>query len=98
MYSYYMYLVVHVHTLHGMVLLLSIQRPTAQELLKHKFLKQAKKTSYLVELVDRYKRWKAAGGEDDLSSSVESRLSRRTSGDGDDKLVIIDDYNILPVE
>ncbi|XP_052444439.1 serine/threonine-protein kinase 26-like isoform X1 [Carassius gibelio] len=45
-------------------------RPTAKELLKHKFiLKHAKKTSYLSELIDRLKRWKAEGHSDGESSS-----------------------------
>uniref|UniRef100_A0A8C9WZH3 non-specific serine/threonine protein kinase n=1 Tax=Sander lucioperca TaxID=283035 RepID=A0A8C9WZH3_SANLU len=37
-------------------------RPTAKELLKHKFIvKHCKKTSYLSELIDRYRRWKEEG-------------------------------------
>ena len=66
--------------------LFRFQRPTAQELLKHKFLKQAKKTSYLVDLIDRYKRWKAAGGEEDAASlaAAGSRVSRMSSGDSED--------------
>ncbi|XP_041051894.1 serine/threonine-protein kinase 26 [Carcharodon carcharias] len=48
-------------------------RPTAKELLKHKFIiKNCKKTSYLTELIDGYKRWKAEGHSDDDSSSDES--------------------------
>ncbi|KAH7915690.1 kinase-like domain-containing protein [Hygrophoropsis aurantiaca] len=39
------------------------ERPTARELLKHKFIRMAKKTSYLTELIDRHQRWKAEGGE-----------------------------------
>ncbi len=39
------------------------QRPTARELLKHKFVRMAKKTSYLTELIDRHERWKAEGGD-----------------------------------
>ncbi|KAF8559899.1 STE/STE20/YSK protein kinase [Imleria badia] len=38
-------------------------RPTARELLKHKFVRVAKKTSYLTELIERHERWKAEGGE-----------------------------------
>ncbi|XP_051534295.1 serine/threonine-protein kinase 26-like [Myxocyprinus asiaticus] len=45
-------------------------RPTAKELLKHKFIiKYAKKMSYLTELIDRLKRWKAEGHSDGESSS-----------------------------
>ncbi|WVN89940.1 uncharacterized protein L203_105170 [Cryptococcus depauperatus CBS 7841] len=37
-------------------------RPTAKELLKHKFIKTARKASYLTELIERYEKWKAEGG------------------------------------
>jgi serine/threonine-protein kinase 24/25/MST4 len=37
-------------------------RPSARELLKHKFVKMAKKTNYLTELIDRVERWKGEGG------------------------------------
>ncbi|KAL4648212.1 serine/threonine-protein kinase 26 isoform X1 [Arapaima gigas] len=48
-------------------------RPTAKELLKHKFIvKNAKKTSYLTELIDRLKRWRAEGHSDGDSSSDDS--------------------------
>ncbi|PAV22855.1 Pkinase-domain-containing [Pyrrhoderma noxium] len=39
------------------------QRPSARDLLKHKFVRMAKKTSYLTELIERHERWKAEGGE-----------------------------------
>ncbi|KAF9532120.1 kinase-like domain-containing protein [Crepidotus variabilis] len=37
-------------------------RPSARDLLKHKFVRMAKKTNYLTELIDRHERWKAEGG------------------------------------
>ncbi|KAI8495149.1 PREDICTED: serine/threonine-protein kinase 25-like [Branchiostoma belcheri] len=48
-------------------------RPTAKELLKHKFIRTAKKTSFLVELIETFKRWKAEGhGDSDSNSDDES--------------------------
>lgn len=45
------------------------QRPTAKELLKHKLImRHAKKTSYLTELIDRYRRWKAEKSREESSS------------------------------
>ncbi|KAG9334059.1 hypothetical protein JZ751_009222 [Albula glossodonta] len=44
-------------------------RPTAKELLKHKLIvRHAKKTSYLTELIDKYKRWKAEQSREESSS------------------------------
>ena len=45
------------------------KRPTAKELLKHRFIKAARKTSYLTELIERYERWLAEGGSKDSDSS-----------------------------
>jgi serine/threonine-protein kinase 24/25/MST4 len=36
-----------------------LKRPTAKELLKHRFAKTAKKTSFLTELIERHERYKA---------------------------------------
>lgn len=53
----------------------SLQRPTAKELLKHKFItKYCKKTSYLSELIDRYRRWKEEGHSDGSSDESEGYL------------------------
>uniref|UniRef100_A0AAQ5YS52 non-specific serine/threonine protein kinase n=1 Tax=Amphiprion ocellaris TaxID=80972 RepID=A0AAQ5YS52_AMPOC len=44
-------------------------RPTAKELLKHKFItRYTKKTAYLTELIDRYRRWKSEGHGEESSS------------------------------
>uniref|UniRef100_A0A8C5HQN2 non-specific serine/threonine protein kinase n=1 Tax=Gouania willdenowi TaxID=441366 RepID=A0A8C5HQN2_GOUWI len=57
-------------------------RPTAKELLKHRYiLRHAKKTSYLTELIDRYKRWKSEQSRDESNSDDE--LDGQASG-GDD--------------
>ena len=45
------------------------KRPTAKELLKHRFIRSARKTSYLTELIEKHKRWKAAGGDGSDSGS-----------------------------
>uniref|UniRef100_A0A4W3GUV0 Serine/threonine-protein kinase 24 n=1 Tax=Callorhinchus milii TaxID=7868 RepID=A0A4W3GUV0_CALMI len=60
-------------------------RPTARELLKHKFiLRNSKKTSYLTELIDRYKRWKAEQNHEDSSSDgSDSDTEAQASGGND---------------
>eukprot|EP01094_Clydonella_sp_ATCC50884_P017399 TRINITY_DN301_c0_g1_i1.p1 TRINITY_DN301_c0_g1~~TRINITY_DN301_c0_g1_i1.p1 ORF type:complete len:437 (+),score=98.67 TRINITY_DN301_c0_g1_i1:197-1507(+) len=45
------------------------ERPTAKELLKHPFIRGAKKTSALVELIERLERFKAVIGPDSSSGS-----------------------------
>lgn len=48
-------------------------RPTAKELLKHRFIvRHAKKTSYLTELIDRYKQWRSEQSQDESSSDEEA--------------------------
>lgn len=46
------------------------ERPTARDLLRHPFIRRAKKTSYLTELIERYSRWSAThksnGGEEEV--------------------------------
>jgi len=47
------------------------ERPTVKELLKHRFIKSAKKTSSLTDLVDRLARWKLVVGNESSSESEE---------------------------
>ena len=48
------------------------QRPTAKELLRHTFIKKAKRTTYLTELIERYRDWKLRGGAGQQSESDSS--------------------------
>ena len=47
------------------------ERPSAKELLKHPFVKRAKKTTYLTELIERHERWQAKYGNRDPDDEEE---------------------------
>ena len=62
------------------------ERPTAKELLKHPFVRRAKKTTYLTELIERHERWQAVHGDQDSddesdNSNQESPHSRADNED-----------------
>lgn len=62
------------------------ERPTAKDLLKHPFVRRAKKTTYLTELIERHERWQAVHGDQDSEdesddSSQESQGSRADNED-----------------
>ncbi|KII93310.1 hypothetical protein PLICRDRAFT_49368 [Plicaturopsis crispa FD-325 SS-3] len=59
-------------------------RPTARELLKHKFVRMAKKTSYLTELIERHERWRAEGGDRLEEEEQELSTDLPSSGDPED--------------
>ncbi|KAK4156633.1 kinase-like domain-containing protein [Chaetomidium leptoderma] len=44
------------------------ERPSAKEMLKHPFIRRARKTSYLTELIERYSRWAVTHKQDDEDS------------------------------
>lgn len=46
-------------------------RPNCKKLLDDKFIRKAKKTSFLVDLIDKYRKWVDNGGVDDSSESEE---------------------------
>lgn len=51
---------------------LFIQRPTAKELLKTPFIRKAKKNPYLIDLIDRYKKWRIVHNGDSGTDSDNS--------------------------
>uniref|UniRef100_A0AAX7T0J6 Serine/threonine-protein kinase 24 n=1 Tax=Astatotilapia calliptera TaxID=8154 RepID=A0AAX7T0J6_ASTCA len=60
-------------------------RPTAKELLKHRYIvRHAKKTTYLTELIDRYKRWKSEQSRDESGSESDEEQDGQASGGDDD--------------
>lgn len=58
-----------------------LQRPTAKELLKHRFIKSAKKTNLLMELIERRQRYIEAVGPDGSDHSDDEKNDDK----GDDK-------------
>lgn len=64
------------------------ERPTAKELLKHPFIKRAKKTTYLTELIERSERWHAVNGNKDAQDDDDLRdnVPQGDTPDGDDDL------------
>lgn len=60
------------------------ERPTARELLRHRFIVRAKKTQYLQELVERYQQWAAVQAEPD-NKEADSSLGSRSGGDSNEE-------------
>lgn len=52
--------------------LMNFQRPTAKDLLRFPFIRKAKKNSYLVDLIDRYKKWRTQRSEESETESENS--------------------------
>jgi serine/threonine-protein kinase 24/25/MST4 len=68
-------------------------RPTAKELLKHPFVKRAKRTSYLTELIERHERWvmengnkKGGADSDSDEGTMDSRESKSSEEEDDNDL------------
>ncbi|EKD15506.1 ste20-like serine/threonine-protein [Drepanopeziza brunnea f. sp. 'multigermtubi' MB_m1] len=60
------------------------KRPSARDLLKHPFVRRAKKTSYLTELIERYERWAVHHkGDDDDSDDGHEEAPLSNGGNED---------------
>lgn len=53
-------------------------RPSAHELLKHRFIRGARKNNVLVELVERYERWIADGGDKEDEEGTQGSVASRS--------------------
>lgn len=58
------------------------QRPSARELVKHPFVRKAKKTTYLTELIERYERWVATHGHKKHDDSDDENSQEDSTGGG----------------
>ena len=69
-----------------------LQRPTAKELLRHQFIKRAKRNNHLMDMIDRYKKWSLTHIND---SDSDSDASDSNNGKGDNNSVQDDsDWNL----
>ena len=61
------------------------ERPTVKELLKHRFIRSAKKTSSLTELIDRLVRWKLVIGAETSSTSEDDNKGKNAGNTAADE-------------
>lgn len=61
---------------------LTFQRPTAKDLLRHPFVKKAKRNSHLHDLIDRYQKWKLTHAND--NDTDDSDTDNSESGEHND--------------
>lgn len=71
-------------------------RPTAKELLKHRFIKNAKKNSCLTDLIERYRRWRAEGRDVDSGSEQSDEEAGDREGDDENSQWIFDTIREAP--
>ena len=63
------------------------ERPSAKELLKHPFVRRAKRTTYLTELIERHERWTATHSSQDSDDETSDHPNdTRTTDDEDGDL------------
>jgi serine/threonine-protein kinase 24/25/MST4 len=60
------------------------ERPSAKELLKHPFVKKAKKTTYLTELIERHERWQATHGNQSSDDEDQDLPHHQSASENED--------------
>lgn len=63
-------------------------RPTAKELLRHPFIKKAKRNNHLIDLIDRFRKWKLTHSADSDSESDSDADQQNNSDDSDWNLTV----------
>ncbi|XP_023328567.1 germinal center kinase 1 [Eurytemora carolleeae] len=64
-------------------------RPSAKELMRHPFIKKAKKNSYLMDLIDRHRKWKLTRGDESESDSGGESGSEATEDSDTDWIMTV---------
>jgi len=62
------------------------KRPSAKDLLKHPFIRKAKKTTYLTELIERYERWQVKHGDKDREEEDDCQTETEQPSPGNEDL------------
>ncbi|GAA5872843.1 hypothetical protein JCM1840_005866 [Sporobolomyces johnsonii] len=63
------------------------ERPTAKELLQHRFVKYARKTSQLSDLIERHQEWRAKGPRKDAAKDAKGGKGAKDPAEDDSVLV-----------
>ena len=63
--------------------MLHLQRPNSKELLRHPFIKKAKRNNHLMDLIDRYKKWRLTHSNESDSESESDSDQQNNSDDSD---------------
>ena len=71
------------------LILFILQRPSAKELMRHPFIKKAKKNSYLMDLIDRHRKWKLTRGDESESDSGGESGSEATEDSDTDWIMTV---------
>lgn len=65
------------------MIFIKFQRPSAKELLRHPFIKKAKRNNHLMDLIDRYRKWKLTHTNESDSDSEDSDNDRTDNSDSE---------------
>eukprot|EP00095_Tigriopus_kingsejongensis_P004122 maker-scaffold122_size333723-snap-gene-2.29 protein:Tk04122 transcript:maker-scaffold122_size333723-snap-gene-2.29-mRNA-1 annotation:"serine threonine-protein kinase 3-like" len=71
-------------------------RPSAKELLRHPYIKKAKRNNHLMDLIDRYRKWKTTHAESDSEGdNSENDVNDDTDSDWDIGTIRVPQSNLI---